>query len=213
MSDAEQAAEKREYQKKWHARNPSYGRLARRKQVKKIRDFLIALKKNGKCVKCQVSDFIILEWAHKKPRTKRLGISTQHSMKALLRELKICVLLCRNCHKKKDYAELLARAERCSSSRSGNNTEKYVKYLVNKKYLEGVKKNGCAHCSETDIRVLEFAHKSSHNKKIHISAAHSIEKIQAELSRCLVLCANCHGIKDYDDMRRRAALRAKTRIS
>ena len=52
----------------------------------------------------------------------------------------------------------------------------------------------CEICRESDIRVLEFHH--DHGKDMAVSAmvsgGYSIERIRAEISKCRVLCSNCH---------------------
>lgn len=62
-----------------------------------------------------------------------------------------------------------------------------INYLSNK---------SCAQCKEADIRVLEFDHINPKEKQFNIARAISDglkwEVIEDEISRCQVLCANCH---------------------
>lgn len=81
-----------------------------------------------------------------------------------------------------------------------NNKEIY--YAKSKDYLLKVKKfifnylneNPCVVCGEVDPIVLEFDH--LRDKKYSISnmlnKCGSIESIKEEISKCQVLCANCH---------------------
>lgn len=52
----------------------------------------------------------------------------------------------------------------------------------------------CVKCGESDPRVLEFHHK--HGKEYPISlmtnGGYPIHRIQKEIEKCIVLCANCH---------------------
>ena len=52
----------------------------------------------------------------------------------------------------------------------------------------------CSQCGETDPRVLEFHHE--HSKEYPVSAmingGYPIHKIEAEIAKCIVLCANRH---------------------
>jgi hypothetical protein len=59
------------------------------------------------------------------------------------------------------------------------------------KYLE---RHPCVDCGESDPVVLEFDHQR--DKEIHVShMGHnnsSIEKVEKEIAKCQVRCANCH---------------------
>lgn len=54
----------------------------------------------------------------------------------------------------------------------------------------------CEICGEDDPVVLEFHHTVADNKFMEISkmiaGAYSIEKINKEIEKCIVLCANCY---------------------
>lgn len=54
--------------------------------------------------------------------------------------------------------------------------------------------NPCEHCGEDDVRTLQFHHVDPKTKIYTVSAARSvsIEAVKAEMSKCIVLCANCH---------------------
>lgn len=57
----------------------------------------------------------------------------------------------------------------------------------------------CVRCGVNDIRVLEFDHIDPKTKAFSIARAiastFSWERILAEISKCQILCANCHKIK------------------
>ncbi len=52
----------------------------------------------------------------------------------------------------------------------------------------------CEECGETDPRVLEFHHVGEKDAEITrlVSGGWSIKRIQTEIDKCQVLCANCH---------------------
>jgi hypothetical protein len=62
-------------------------------------------------------------------------------------------------------------------------------YLLN--YLST---HPCEHCGESDIRVLELHHVGDKDKTVSqmVGEGLSTERIQRELEKCQVLCANCH---------------------
>ncbi len=57
-------------------------------------------------------------------------------------------------------------------------------------------KSECAHCGETKPPVLQFHHLDPSEKDINIGeAVHigwSLKRIELEIAKCIVLCANCH---------------------
>jgi hypothetical protein len=61
--------------------------------------------------------------------------------------------------------------------------------------------NPCVSCGNSNLMVLEFDHRSREEKSFSISEAVnngvSLEDIKNELSKCSVLCANCHAIKTH----------------
>jgi hypothetical protein len=52
----------------------------------------------------------------------------------------------------------------------------------------------CSRCGESDVRVLEFHHVGEKDLAVAamVSGGFSVERIQAEIDKCEVLCANCH---------------------
>ena len=73
-------------------------------------------------------------------------------------------------------------------------------------WLIEYKKNcKCAECGINDHRVLEFHHLDKKEKEFAISWAHdnkSIDKIEKEIKKCIVLCANCHRLLHWEEMKR-----------
>lgn len=60
---------------------------------------------------------------------------------------------------------------------------------------------GCARCSEMDAACLDFHHLDSAVKRMNVSKmvsyGYSLEKIEAEIERCTILCSNCHRKEHY----------------
>lgn len=79
-----------------------------------------------------------------------------------------------------------------------NNREKFIQRRKefessNKDFARERKKCGCLICGEKDIACLDFHHLG--DKEFTISSEmrnKSKEAIQAEIDKCVVLCANCH---------------------
>ena len=108
---------------------------------------------------------------------------------------------CRECGKKK------------STEYYNSNKEKHKKVTVerNKKnriitqqfVYDFLKKTGCASCPENDPAALDFDHQRDKRKGIceMVGGGCSISTIMEEISKCQILCANCHRkktAKDFD---------------
>lgn len=79
---------------------------------------------------------------------------------------------------------------------------KEIRFRTNKLWQEKQKQKfiafkatqKCAKCDENDIRCLDFHHVNKETKVRNVSnmMKFSFEKIMEEVSKCIVLCANCH---------------------
>ena len=102
---------------------------------------------------------------------------------------------CKECHKiiRKKYYE--------------NNKEKEIKRVHNrrkqqvKEFKEFKNKLKCILCPENHIATLHFHHLDPSMKEIGLSVAIRLgwgrDKLQKELDKCVVLCANCHAKEHY----------------
>lgn len=64
-------------------------------------------------------------------------------------------------------------------------------------WLKEIKANsGCKICKENNPNCLQFHHRNAHEKEFNISnmyaAVMPVSKIQKEINKCDILCANCH---------------------
>jgi len=105
--------------------------------------------------------------------------------------------ICRECsnRRSKEYysenSEHHKKVIRIRSQRTiRENRDKLIQYLMNQK---------CVDCGETNIIVLDFDHKDDVNKVANISnLIHSgcnWKKINSEIEKCDIRCANCHRIR------------------
>lgn len=86
------------------------------------------------------------------------------------------------------------------SCKSCYSKEKYQDKLDKKSiFLEFKKQQICNRCGFNDYRALVFHHQDPTSKEIEVAnavrAGWSIERIMIEISKCEVLCANCHAIE------------------
>jgi hypothetical protein len=97
---------------------------------------------------------------------------------------------CKECKRiidNEDYKSSKKRREQISTTRN-------VQIIKNKKIILEAKKKGCVLCPEKEFVALDFHHMDALNKDFEIAKmlSFSSKKLKAELSKCKVLCANCH---------------------
>jgi hypothetical protein len=69
-------------------------------------------------------------------------------------------------------------------------------------YVQDIKSQlRCVDCGERHPATLQFHHLNSEDKVFNISYAanrgFSLDRIKKEISKCIVLCANCHAIRHF----------------
>ena len=171
------AARSRRYRRQ-HPELRERERLRHKRLIARRREFINQYKIKRGCSRCGERDPVVLDLHHE--GTKELSISDacgySWSLARLLEELDKCIVLCANCHKKAHFSD--TDNERLN-------------------WLRDYKQSrGCEICEEDDPRCLVFHHDTG-EKIIGISEASawlkwSQERILAEISKCKLLCSNCH---------------------
>lgn len=87
-----------------------------------------------------------------------------------------------------------------------NTTRTRLRRAELRAWVNGIKaEQGCERCEETDPACLEFHHTNEDEKEWEIGrmVTHGYRKdrIQAEVAKCEVLCANCHRKEHHEDPR------------
>lgn len=71
----------------------------------------------------------------------------------------------------------------------------------NRKFLHDyLRRHPCSYCGFEDIRALEFHHQRGEKKEnisILSGQGRSLSLVEREISKCVVLCANCHKIVHF----------------
>jgi len=114
---------------------------------------------------------------------------------------------CKSCMSDRDkdsYKNNQARRDSIKSNDSRRRQE-----LINKVWLHKIN-HPCVDCGFSDPRALEFDHLPEFEKSYDISAMvdrrFAWDKIQEEMAKCEVVCANCHRIRTHDRDSRRIRL-------
>jgi len=72
------------------------------------------------------------------------------------------------------------------------------KYMAKKKQiLQDAKSGGCTICGEKRLVCLDFHHPNNDKSEHHIANMVwfcGIEKLKAEIAKCVVVCSNCHRV-------------------
>ncbi len=96
-------------------------------------------------------------------------------------------------HYEKNRAAMIARAKVTSLK---------TRDLARKHILDYLTKHPCVDCGEADPIVLEFDHIAGRGEKmfslgVAVQRGYGLAKIDAEIEKCDVRCANCHRRKTY----------------
>lgn len=78
----------------------------------------------------------------------------------------------------------------------------FKRIWFNKQYVYNLLlESSCADCGEKDPVVLEFDHVRDKDMNISLLLAggYSLERIQKEIEKCIIRCANCHRRKTAKD--------------
>ena len=76
---------------------------------KRNQNWLLNFKKEGKCSRCKINDYRVLEFHHINGKKKDFSISfarnNSFGLERMRQEIKKCVILCANCHRITHYEE------------------------------------------------------------------------------------------------------------
>jgi len=117
---------------------------------------------------------------------------------------------CRLCRAAKLARRPRAQAtERMRRWRAANVNRNRLTWRENRRHKKewlDAQKLKCLRCLETHISCLEFHHREPGQKDFLLSTAVShcsLKRIQAEVAKCDVLCANCHRKLHWDERQRK----------
>ena len=193
----------------YKARAATSNARARARNRQLVRDYLA----QGACLDCGTRDFAVLEFDHRDPTSKTDDVShlvrQAVSWQRIFAEIAKCDVVCANCHRRRTarsfgWRKLLgleplvlpplpqrgtADYERIKSTRSRLARQHRNRTLV----LAYLREHPCALCGEGDPVVLDFDHLETKLREVTVIASFGgWADLLAEISKCRVLCANCH---------------------
>lgn len=137
----------------------------------------------GQCHNCGNKNIFVLDFHHfKNNKKKNIGKLLNSKWTSIVKELKKCIILCRNCHQELHH-------------------NKKIKRKDIKKYLMSLISNQKCSCGYDKIQGLTFHHKPGTKKFFTISSSigiknkKSMSKLITEVKKCEILCGNCHKLK------------------
>lgn len=140
------------------------------------------------CESCNFDNVLCLDFHHKDLKNKEFGISEAvklgYSEDRIINEIYKCEVLCANCHAKKH-----------NSMKDIYHRKSVTQNLL---WLNEYKSDiACLNCLEKDFRTLSFHHKENKNDCIStmVWRGCSITRLLEEISKCEILCHNCHRIR------------------
>ena len=139
----------------------------------------------GQCEQCGTDNIFHLSFHHKNEDDKEFKMSQNFEKKwdDIVKEVNKCILLCMNCHQEHHYKHTDA------------------KELL----LQYIDKHACQRCgygNKDNYSSLDFHHRDPSTKEFRIGRSYNqkmfvkpLDDILAEISKCEVICRNCHKIE------------------
>jgi len=171
---------------RWHYRNVEWNTERSLRRRSRLRSWLNQVKRKRGCSRCEVGTPACLDFHHTDETTKEMAVGRMvtfgYGKDALRDEIKRCIVLCANCHRKEHY-----EPPQCERRRWVHDRKRAI--------------GGCERCMESDPACLDFHHKEDEKESTIarlVSDDRTKERIHTEIERCSVLCANCHRTEHAD---------------
>ncbi len=87
---------------------------------------------------------------------------------------------------------------------AGTTVADKIRIVETREYVRVYKEShSCEMCGEARAVCLDFHHRDPAKKRFALSDAetYSIKSIDAEIRKCIIVCANCHRVLHADDIR------------
>lgn len=151
-------------------------------------------------MKCGYNELFALDFDHIDPTTKSESICSLSRRvvpySRIEAEISKCQVVCANCHRRRHHRD--QEWHRVLTTANLTSDRKYKAKNV-LKLLGLLSQSQCQKCGETDPVVLEFDHLDPTAKLDSVAnlvcVSRGWAKIQREIDKCQILCANCHRLR------------------
>jgi hypothetical protein len=162
-------------------------------RVREAQNFVLAFLRAHRCVDCEETDPVVLEFDHLGPKRAEISTLVRRGVleSVLVAEMVRCEVVCANCHRRRT-----AKRQgwwRIDRRRNGGwrskSHERNVLFA-----MDVLTASGCVDCAELDTCVLEFDHIGEKTAGVMRLARQEVglARLSAEIQRCEVRCVNCH---------------------
>jgi 5-methylcytosine-specific restriction endonuclease McrA len=178
-------------------RRESWVRYSQRRRIRIKAELVTSM--GGRCEDCGYDRSVwALDFHHRDPATKEFALGGfLGSIDRARRESEKCILVCANCH----------RIRHSRTKSSGSHPVVVFRRKLKRRAVASAG-GSCMGCGLSDpVDVLDFHHLDPTTKEFAISTdgvPRSWARVQAELTKCVLLCANCHrevhaGVREVDE--------------
>jgi hypothetical protein len=162
---------------------------------------IVSEAKNKPCEDCgHIFPDFVMDFDHRPNEKKYKKVSylvkVGYSISTLEKEIAKCDIVCANCHRVRSFYKLERNQ---SPSQALIYTRKYRNKLTS--FIIEIKSEPCIDCHKSfHYCVMDFDHKNPEIKinsiSRMISNCTSVENLKKEISKCDLVCANCHRIRE-----------------
>jgi hypothetical protein len=184
----------RAYYAEGRARHRRRTNALKARRVAEAQVFVLNVLCGRPCTDCGADDPVVLEFDHVGRKRTDVATLVRRGVRLprLAAEVEACEVVCANCHRRRTARRAGWRrldgdlgGVRWRSPRHERNVRHVYAVLAASR---------CADCGETDLCALDFDHVGAKSGTVLRLAYNevSLARLEAEIARCVVRCANCH---------------------
>jgi hypothetical protein len=159
------------------------------------RAFVLEHLRSRSCADCGEDELLVLEFDHHRGRkTANIGdlLARGARVERLRAEIGHCEVVCVSCHRRRTAR----RAGHFRATRVPPASWDAYQRRNNLYLLELLDRSPCVDCGENDSVVLEFDHVDGKRADVtRLAMGCGLERLEREIARCEIRCANCHRLR------------------